>query len=81
MCEDEVEGWAYGTTLWYTVVDCDVTGCGTLDKCLHYSILIQIQQFITQTVVPHCQTPSLRLGRFCLHVEFGVWQIVVQQPV
>ena len=36
MCEDEVEEWAQGTTLWYTVVDGDVPGCGTLDICLHH---------------------------------------------
>ena len=38
MCEDEVEEWAQGTTVWYTVVDGDVPGCGTLDECLHHPI-------------------------------------------
>ena len=42
MCEDEVENWAQGTTLWYTVVDGDVPGCGTHDICLHHPILKKV---------------------------------------
>ena len=39
MSVDEIEEWAYGTTLWNTVVDCDVPGYGSLGKRMHHPIL------------------------------------------
>ena len=88
MSVDEAEEWAQDTTLWNTVVDCDVPGCGTLDKCLHHPVLKKIHLADSDSTVYNadrcatlCQKPSLHLRILLLHVKFGVWQIVAQRSV